>query len=259
MCASSRAAARARVLIITHKFREVMAYADDVTVLRRGQGGAPLRGGRAPSPAQLAAAMMGEAPTRPPGRRRGAAPAARCTAEPVAADAQVALQVEGLRAHGRPRHARRARPQPARCAPARSSAWPASRATASASWSRRWSASAARAGGTVRVMGQPYAAHARARTARLKVRSLPEEPLRNACVAELSVAENMALRDFDQPPLARAAALLRCPAWRSRAPRVDRRIRRQDAGRGRADPQPVGRQRAARGAGARAGRRRSTC
>ena len=40
------------------------------------------------------------------------------------------------------------------------------------------------------------------RTARLKVRSLPEEPLRNACVGDLSVAENMALRDFDQPPLA---------------------------------------------------------
>jgi ABC-type uncharacterized transport system ATPase subunit len=33
------------------------------------------------------------------------------------------------------------------------------------------------------------------------VRSLPEEPLRNACVGDLSVAENMALRDFDQPPL----------------------------------------------------------
>jgi ABC-type uncharacterized transport system ATPase subunit len=41
---------------------------------------------------------------------------------------------------------------------------------------------------------------------RLKVRSLPEEPLRNACVATLSVAENMALRDFDQAPLASSRA-----------------------------------------------------
>jgi ABC-type uncharacterized transport system ATPase subunit len=55
---------------------------------------------------------------------------------------------------------------------------------------------------------------------RLKVRSLPEEPLRNACVGDLSVAENMALRDFDQPPLATArgpASWLRFGAWRERA------------------------------------------
>src|SRR5258708_22291856 len=32
--------------------------------------------------------------------------------------------------------------------------------------------------------------------------SLPEEPLRNACVPSMSVAENMALRNFDQAPLA---------------------------------------------------------
>jgi simple sugar transport system ATP-binding protein len=52
------------------------------------------------------------------------------------------------------------------------------------------------------------------------VRSLPEEPLRNACVGELSVAENMALRDFDQPPLCRTSLLggiLNFSAWRNRA------------------------------------------
>ena len=48
------------------------------------------------------------------------------------------------------------------------------------------------------------------------MRSLPEEPLRNACVAELSVAENMALRDFDQAPLMRHG-ILRFAAWRTRA------------------------------------------
>jgi len=35
---------------------------------------------------------------------------------------------------------------------------------------------------------------------RHKIACLPEEPLRNACVAEMSVAENMALRSFDQKP-----------------------------------------------------------
>jgi simple sugar transport system ATP-binding protein len=52
------------------------------------------------------------------------------------------------------------------------------------------------------------------------VRSLPEEPLRNACVGDLSVAENMALRDFDQPPLSHSrflGGILNFPQWRSRA------------------------------------------
>jgi simple sugar transport system ATP-binding protein len=39
--------------------------------------------------------------------------------------------------------------------------------------------------------------------ARHQVYSLPEEPLRNACVAGLSVAHNMALRNYDRPPLSR--------------------------------------------------------
>jgi simple sugar transport system ATP-binding protein len=67
----------------------------------------------------------------------------------------------------------------------------------------------------VRVTGQPYAA-TREQNHRLKVRSLPEEPLRNACVGELSVAENMALRDFDRAPLC-AGGRLRFAHWRSRA------------------------------------------
>jgi simple sugar transport system ATP-binding protein len=73
----------------------------------------------------------------------------------------------------------------------------------------------ARLSGTVEVKGQPYHA-TRAENRNLKVRSLPEEPLRSACVGDLSVADNMALRDFDQPPLVRTG-LLRFAFWRSRA------------------------------------------
>ena len=36
----------------------------------------------------------------------------------------------------------------------------------------------------------------------LQVRALPEEPLHNACVGDLSVAHNMALRQFDETPFA---------------------------------------------------------
>jgi simple sugar transport system ATP-binding protein len=53
--------------------------------------------------------------------------------------------------------------------------------------------------GRVLVHGEVYGA-TRPEMIRHKIACLPEEPLRNACVAEMSVAENMALRSFDQPP-----------------------------------------------------------
>jgi simple sugar transport system ATP-binding protein len=37
---------------------------------------------------------------------------------------------------------------------------------------------------------------------------LPEEPLRNACVPQMSVAENLALRTFDRPPQAKGIFLV---------------------------------------------------
>ena len=64
------------------------------------------------------------------------------------------------------------------------------------------------AAGTVAVDGQPYRP-TRAQMQRLRVRSLPEEPLANACVGKLGVAENLALRNFDRAPLARGAWLSR--------------------------------------------------
>jgi simple sugar transport system ATP-binding protein len=72
-----------------------------------------------------------------------------------------------------------------------------------------------RLSGQVSVMGEPYRA-TRSDNYRLKVRSLPEEPLHNACVGALSVAENMALRDFDQPPNT-CGGVLRFGTWRARA------------------------------------------
>src|SRR5690606_18161372 len=66
-----------------------------------------------------------------------------------------------------------------------------------------------RSGGEVRVAGERFAA-SRAQNRRLGVHSLPEEPLRNACVGVMSVADNMALRDFDAPGWSRFG-------WRLRA------------------------------------------
>jgi ABC-type uncharacterized transport system ATPase subunit len=200
------------VLIITHKFREVMAYADNVTVLRRGRA-VHHCSVASTRPAQLAAAMMGAdsdsaevaAETRP----------VRATAVPVAANAAVALQVEGLRAQGDrgtlALHDLSLNVHAGEILGVAGVSGNGQRELVEALVGQR-----VRLGGVVRVNGQPYNAR-REENRRLKVRSLPEEPLRNACVAELSVAENMALRDFDQAPLASKGGVLRFPAWRSRA------------------------------------------
>jgi general nucleoside transport system ATP-binding protein len=54
-------------------------------------------------------------------------------------------------------------------------------------------------GGQILVNGEVYGA-TRSEMARHQVFTLPEEPLRNACVAQMSVAENLALRTFDRRP-----------------------------------------------------------
>ncbi len=48
----------------------------------------------------------------------------------------------------------------------------------------------------------------RAEMYRHRIFTLPEEPLRNACVPHMSVAENLALRTFDRPPQAKAGLWL---------------------------------------------------
>jgi simple sugar transport system ATP-binding protein len=56
--------------------------------------------------------------------------------------------------------------------------------------------------GSVTVEGRTYTATRREMHAH-QLFALPEEPLRNACVPDMSVAENLAMRNFDRPPLAR--------------------------------------------------------
>jgi simple sugar transport system ATP-binding protein len=65
--------------------------------------------------------------------------------------------------------------------------------------------------GAIEVNGQAYQAR-RQQMARYSVRCLPEEPLRNACVPRMSVMENLLFRRFDRPPLARWGCWLRFAA-----------------------------------------------
>ena len=191
---------RCSVLIITHKFREVMAYADEVSVMRRGRLVQHCRVADT-TPAQLAAAMMGH--SAGPGADSTCVTRSAATAPNLAAP--LALQIEGLSAQGdRGTLALDGLSLSVRAGEILGVAGISGngqRELVEALVGQR-----PRAAGSVRVMGQPYSA-SRADNHRLKVRSLPEEPLRNACVAELSVADNMALRDFDRPPLARAGLL----------------------------------------------------
>lgn len=61
--------------------------------------------------------------------------------------------------------------------------------------------------GRMVVNGEVYMA-TRSQMYQHRVFALPEEPLRNACVAHMSVAENMALRTFDRPPQAKGLLIM---------------------------------------------------
>jgi general nucleoside transport system ATP-binding protein len=196
------------VLVITHKFREVFGFCDEVTVLRRGRRTGAARVADT-SRDELAGWMMGVAAAE-------AAPAAVPTAalEPSAPVAAVAgpaatgtprLRVEALRVAGSDGrsalHGLSLDVQPGEIV-----------AVAGVSGNGQRELVAALTGalpiaaGRVFVDGQLYRPNRRAMTA-LKVRSLPEEPLANACVGKLSVGENLALRNFDRAPLRRGLRL----------------------------------------------------
>ena len=70
--------------------------------------------------------------------------------------------------------------------------------------------------GQVRVEGKPYRA-TRAEMFEHQIFALSEEPLRNACVPNMSVSDNLALRTFDRPPQARGSWLLSRAAFRKSA------------------------------------------
>jgi simple sugar transport system ATP-binding protein len=79
------------------------------------------------------------------------------------------------------------------------------------------------AAGEVKVDGKPYRATRREMFDR-GIFSLPEEPLRSACVPDMSVAENLALRSFDRPPQSRWGFLLNRRAMRTSARELIRKF-----------------------------------
>jgi simple sugar transport system ATP-binding protein len=173
------------IVTITHKFREVNAFCDTVTVLRRGK----LVGTHPTSELDndtMAEMMVGRRETRTVVEREQHAlgKAVLKLEELSVADNVGQLAVEDLSLEIRAGEI-------------------VGVAGVSGNGQRELVETLAgqrhRQAGEMLVHGEPYAA-TRPEMIRHKIACLPEEPLRNACVAAMSVAENMALRSFDQPP-----------------------------------------------------------
>ncbi|MGN4063896.1 ABC transporter ATP-binding protein [Burkholderia gladioli] len=247
------------VLMITHKFREVLDFADAVTVLRKGRAVAQANVADT-SRDELAAWMMGvetaardatddattnatntttsasasaaknaatsattiattgavtSATTSPAASLPDTTLAARATRRPCPADAPIGLAASGLTVRddlGLP--AVRELSLAVRRGEILGIAGVSGngqKALVEALIGQRQPAA-----GRMAVGGRPYRA-TRDEMRERRVFAIPEEPLRNACIASMSVAENLALRDFDRAPL-------RAQGWR-----LDRRALRRRA------------------------------
>jgi len=189
------------ILMITHKFREVMAFADEVTILRRGK----LAGQGKVSeltPDEMARVMIGAEELTVQPQRTGEFGVSRLELIKLNAlddagatavhDASLAVRageivgIAGVSGNGQ-------------------------RQLVEVLGGQREAAS-----GEIRIAGDPYHA-TRDEMRRHHMSLLPEEPLKNACVGSMSVADNVEFREFDHPPFARGGWWLNRSAFTSDA------------------------------------------
>ena len=173
------------VVIITHKFREVNAFCDTVTVLRRGK----LVGTRPTAELDnetMAEMMVGRREQRIDVQRAARAPGTSVLKVEGLSVAdhlgQLAVDSLDLEVHA------------GEIVGVAGVSGNGQRELVETLAGQRHAET-----GCILVHGEAYGA-TRREMIRHKIACLPEEPLRNACVAEMSVADNMALRSFDQPP-----------------------------------------------------------
>jgi len=177
------------VLIITHKFREVMGYADEATVLRKGAYVGNVSVADA-TPQQLANMMVGEevkleAVHRTAPDHDKARPVLTVSELRVIDDEGVVMVndlslkvsageivgIAGVSGNGQ-------------------------KQLVEALAGQRGAVS-----GDIKLHGESYSAR-REQMRQHGFRCLPEEPLKNACVTNMSVADNLVLRQFDRQPFA---------------------------------------------------------
>jgi general nucleoside transport system ATP-binding protein len=212
------------VLMITHKFREVMAYADDVTVLRKGRQVGTTSVAQTDRD-QLANWMMGTSSAAPESSVQDSPVlkeirAERAARKPVDPQAAIRLELRGLsvqddRGHTAVRQATLAVRAGEILGLAGVSGNGQKELVEALVGQRR------PVEGEMQIAGAPYHATREEMTTR-RVFAIPEEPLKNACVAGMSVAENLALRDFDRTPVCRSGWRLDRKAMRERAAQLIR-------------------------------------
>ena len=179
---------RLTVLMITHKLREVEAFTDEVTVLRRGKLVGTGTVGTL-SPVEMTEMMIGSRhiPTAMERAQRERGPqrlvirglqALNDRGVPALRDVHLTLHageivgIAGVSGNGQRELVEILAGQRTLVA------------------------------GAIEVSGQSYQA-TRQQMTQYSVCCLPEEPLRNACVPRMSVTDNLVFRRFDHPPLAR--------------------------------------------------------
>ncbi len=173
------------VLMITHKFREVMSFADEVTVLRRGRAAGSGRVNEL-DPGKLAVMMVGSQPPQANSTRKAQLPGeSRLVVEKLEAlDDKGVTVLRGLDLHVRAGEIVGIAGVSGNGQEALVEVLAGQRSLGS---------------GSIDVGGTAY--RPTRELMRLRgVRCLPEEPLRNACVPTMSVAENMGFRNYDRPP-----------------------------------------------------------
>jgi general nucleoside transport system ATP-binding protein len=190
------------VLMITHKFREVTAFTDSVSVLRRGK---MIGGGKVGEITidELSRMMIGETVIRKSaGRVADVKSNTNMELTAVYVDnneGMPAVEAVDLRVHGGEIVG-----------------------IAGVSGNGQSELVEALAGqrplkdGRVFINGKPFES-TRKDYDTFKVFGLPEEPLRNAAVRRMSVAENIAFRSFDKPPVAGLGWWLKPSAMRAKA------------------------------------------
>lgn len=190
------------VLIITHKLREVAAFADEVTVLRKGRFSGSGKVSEM-QVAQMAEMMVGsEIAVKPKQRTTRTTRMPKLVLQDIRVKDDIGVEVvrgvhlaihegeivgvAGVSGNGQ-------------------------RELVEVLGGQR-PASA----GTIHVHEQPYQP-TRKKIMRHKMFCLPEEPLLNTCVGRMSIAENLAFRNFDVEPHAVGGWLINRPALRRSA------------------------------------------
>jgi simple sugar transport system ATP-binding protein len=185
------------VILITHKLRDVMAYASRVTVLRRGRCVATIFVGETDIP-RLAGLMVGGVALAEPVQHSGSVDLRKGQGRALEIENLTVRGDHGLVAVDRVTIAVR----PGEILGIAGVSGNGQRELVQAIGGQRPLEE-----GTIKVFDQPFFPFREA-IEETGLFTLPEEPLENATVPSMTVAENLALRSFDRPPNARARFLL---------------------------------------------------